>query len=394
MQWSGVVKNNKLVIAAAGSGKTTMLVKEALSIKGETILIATYTESNKNEIINKITKEAGSVPPNITVITWFSFLLKHGVRPYQSVFNQSLHDKEIGFYLTNAPSGAKLNENGEAIKNSFGYKIYWTEKDNFKRYYFTSDYKIFSDKISRFVFETNKKSKGAVFNRITSIFDNIYIDEVQDLAGFDLEIIKLLFKAKSNIVLVGDPRQVTYKTHHTNKHKEYSNGKIRNFAESEKKLGKTIKCEVDTTTLKNSHRNNQQICDYSSKLYPSLPSIGSCNCEKCQTVAEHQGVFIVPKDNVERYLSTYNPVQLRWNASTKVDEQYSALNFGESKGMTMERVLIYPTQKMIEWIKNNRFDDDFVEARAKLYVALTRATCSSAIVMDDCEDIAGVEIFR
>ena len=33
------------------------------------------------------------------------------------------------------------------------------------------------------------------------------------MAGYDLEIIKLLFGLETNILLVGDPRQVTYHTH-------------------------------------------------------------------------------------------------------------------------------------------------------------------------------------
>lgn len=46
--------NNKLIVAAAGSGKTTHLINKSLLIKNQRILITTYTEANKNEIIKKI----------------------------------------------------------------------------------------------------------------------------------------------------------------------------------------------------------------------------------------------------------------------------------------------------------------------------------------------------
>ena len=47
--------NNKLYIAAAGSGKTTFLVKSALEkVSTETVIILTYTEANESEIRNKI----------------------------------------------------------------------------------------------------------------------------------------------------------------------------------------------------------------------------------------------------------------------------------------------------------------------------------------------------
>ena len=63
------------------------------------------------------------------------------------------------------------------------------------------------------------------------------------------------------------------------------------------------------------------------------------------------------------------------------------MNFGESKGLSFDRVLIYPTQNMVGWVKDN----DFVlknEVRAKLYVGITRARRSATIVMDyDHKDI-------
>lgn len=42
--------SNKLIIAAAGSGKTTHLVEEALKITEGKVLITTYTEANEQEI--------------------------------------------------------------------------------------------------------------------------------------------------------------------------------------------------------------------------------------------------------------------------------------------------------------------------------------------------------
>ncbi len=62
---------NKVVIAAAGSGKTTYLVREALKVRDDNVLITTYTESNEAEIKQKIFEINGHIPPNIIVITWF-----------------------------------------------------------------------------------------------------------------------------------------------------------------------------------------------------------------------------------------------------------------------------------------------------------------------------------
>lgn len=385
------MNNNRLVIAAAGSGKTTLLVKTAVENPNKSILITTYTESNEQEIRDKFVKEVRTVPPNVTIITWFSFLLKHWVRPYQCKLNDSIANESIGFILVNTRSGLKY-------KNKDGKGVYWSEKDNFKNYYFTKDFKLYSDKISKFCFEANKASKQAVINRISALYDMIFIDEVQDLAGFDLELIKLLFKSKSEVMLVGDPRQVTYKTHHTTKYSDYGNGNIKGFVTSDKTLGKWISCEVDETTLIKSHRCHQDICDYSSKLYPQFKAVDACQCNDCRREKIlHQGVFIVPEHLCSEYLKTYQPMQLRWSARSKVNPSYEVMNFGESKGLTVDRAFIYPTKDMVNWIRNPERPELLKNpTRARLYVALTRARHSVAIALDpeEGEVFEGATIYQ
>ena len=70
--------------------------------------------------------------------------------------------------------------------------------------------KIYLDKISKFFVEYNNKTQGEIIKRIARSYFIIYIDEIQDLSGWKLQIIKLLFISKAKILLVGDHRQVTY----------------------------------------------------------------------------------------------------------------------------------------------------------------------------------------
>lgn len=384
------MKNNKLIIAAAGSGKTTFLVAKALAVDSEAVLITTFTEANEQEIRNQIVAKKGCIPRNITVKTWFSFLLQHGVRPYQSVLNTHIHRLDVGFYLTTEKSGKKLDAAGKPILSN-GRPIYWGESD-FLKCYFTNSFKIYSDKISRFVYGTNEASKGEVISRISRIYKHIYIDEVQDLAGFDLDIVKLLFKSNSSVLLVGDPRQVTYQTHFSTKYEKYAKGGIKAFVENE--LGKKIECEIDEASLSVSHRNNQLICDFSARLYLAMQAPVACACNECRIHDDHLGVFIIKPSQVELYLKFYNPTQLRWSSSSKVHPDYAVQNFGESKGSTIDRVLIYPTKPMIDWIENNDINLKD-EGRSKLYVGLTRARLSSTIILDYKEgaNFEGVTIF-
>ena len=87
------MEDNKLIIAAAGSGKTTYLIDEAIKNRDKKVLITTYTQANEAEIKKKIIEKINYIPENITVQTWFSFLLKHGVRPYQGIiFDKRIYD--------------------------------------------------------------------------------------------------------------------------------------------------------------------------------------------------------------------------------------------------------------------------------------------------------------
>ena len=63
-----MIGENKIVVAAAGSGKTTYLVEEATKIKGERVLITTYTESNEAEIRQKFFDLVGHVPANVVIV--------------------------------------------------------------------------------------------------------------------------------------------------------------------------------------------------------------------------------------------------------------------------------------------------------------------------------------
>lgn len=398
------MNNNKLLISAAGSGKTTYIVDEALELdKTKKILITTYTIENESEIRNKILGKRKSIPSNITIQGWFTFLLQHGVRPFQGSMDDMLFDIDVkGMLLSGGDSSIKRDKMGKPIIFR-GRPLTWGEKD-FDKFYFTSSWKIYSDKISKFIVGCNVKTKGDIIDRLSRIYSHIFIDEIQDLAGYDLELIKLLFQSKINTVLVGDPRQVTYKTNHYRKYTKYKNGKIKEFVENE--LGNKIHCDIDEKTLKLSHRNNKQICDYSSKLYPEFEKTEPCKCEICRNKeTEHEGVFLVRRKDIGLYLKTFKPTQLIWSKTTRVNPNYPSLTFGKSKGKTIDRVLVYPTPNIKKWIKDNTFDFTEVkngklkpikDVREKFYVALTRASHSTAIIYDykENENIEGIKKWK
>lgn len=366
---------NRLIIAAAGSGKTTYLVKDALQ-QSDNVLITTYTIANEMEIRKKFLNLNGCVPHNVTIQTWYSFLLQHGVRPFQGVV---LNDKINGMILVNSKSGKKYD-------GKFG-PVYYGE-DDYRKFYFSDSMKMYSDKIAKFVCRCEEETSGKISQRISRIYPKIYVDEIQDLAGYDLDIIKSLLKANCDLIMVGDPRQVTYHTHNEAKYKKYADGKIEEFIKNE---CKKIECIFDKETLNDSYRNNQSICTYSSLLYEEYGETGT----KQLAATGHDGIFLVKPDDVDDYLQQFNPIQLREKRTVKVNEHYMAINMGESKGLTFDRVLIYPTNTMKHWMKNNSATLK-PKTRSQFYVAMTRARYSVGIVFDYDEktNIQGVEKYR
>lgn len=151
-------------------------------------------------------------------------------------------------------------------------------------------------------------------------------------------------------------------------------------------------CSIDECSLNVSHRNNKFICDFSARLYPDLQICESRQNKK----TPHDGIFLVKKKDVKDYLQKYTPMQLRNDRSVPVDENYEVKNFGESKGLGFDRVLIYPTKGIIQFlkdgmlykkVKDKKTGEIIVESKpafdiAKFYVAITRAKFSVGIVCD------------
>lgn len=356
------MSKNKLYIAAAGSGKTTLLVNEALKLRPARLLITTFTEANAIGIREKISSHnGGSIPPHITIQQWCSFLLEHGVRPYQS-----WPDRTTGMQLVNEKSGYYITKRG---------KRYFGEDSDFYKHYFNILMEVYSDKLAKLVVRCNQKSQGHVMKRMEKIYSHIFVDEVQDMEGWDFEILKLILKSKIHLTLVGDPRQTVYRTHHDTKYPRYSDGKVQDFL-LEKCRG--LDYEIDSSTLVKSHRNCQAICDIAFTLYPNLP--------KCDSISpyttEHMGIYMVKEKMIKIYDEMFQPIHLRYSKSEKRVIGNQVRNFGEAKGLEFSHVLIYPTKDMVKW-----FWDKSVElkneTRSKLYVALTRAKFSVGIVIKD-----------
>jgi len=339
---------SKVIVACAGSRKTSHIVDEALKIADERVLITTYTNENVDQIRSYITQAKGCIPPNITVMSWYSFLLQEGVRPYQNHVTAAGRIDTINFTAKPSP---------------------FTPKANVHAYYLTGSNDIYRDRVAEFVFVCDKCSGGRVVHRLSKVYQHIFIDEVQDLAGYDLELLKVLFASKISVIAVGDPRQGTFATNNAAKNKQFKKSQILEWILAQVAAG-IFKMEEWTDC----YRSNQAICDFADALFPKLPKAVS----KVTTVTEHDGIFILKEIEVLAYVAQHNPVVLRYNKKTNT-MGLSAYNMGAVKGRTYARVLIFPTKPMKAYLKDKDLSREM--DLPKFYVAVTRARHSVAFVL-------------
>lgn len=336
---------NVAIIAAAGSGKTQTVIDRVLDRPHERALLLTYTVQNQIQIEQRLHCSVGGVPPNTRVSGWMSFLLSEGVRPYQH---------------------AVLKEIDRVRGLNFDGRPYEYTKRADPAYYIDRGGNAYGRNLADFACSANEKSGGEVIRRLEAIYEHIYVDEVQDLAGYDLDFLDLLFASDIAVTVVGDPRQALLATARVTKNKKYRGEGLLTWLDERSKV-----CAREDRP--ESWRCHQDICDFVSELFPSYPPMVSNNDE----AVEHQGVFEIRPMDVHEYVERYRPRVLRQSKSITT-LGHTAINIGEAKGSTFDHVLIFPTGTMRAYLHDR---DPAFKSREHLYVAVTRARHSVAFVV-------------
>jgi len=346
---------NRVLIACAGSGKTTRLVEKALASRDRRIAIVTYTNNNIREIIKRFGELNSGVPKHVDVVTWFGFLLRECARPYQRSKYSARRIESILFMNQQSARGVP-------------------ETDT-RRHYFANGQLIYSDKLAKFAVECEEKSRQSVTSRLRQIYTDVFIDEFQDLAGWDLEVISMLLSSDIRIMLVGDPRQHIYSTNPSRKNRQYLGIDLVKLVKQWRQSGL---CTLET--MSGTYRCNQAICDFANGLWPGIDAMQSLTKHS----SDHAGVFLVAENVVKEYVQRFGAQVLRHNKNAK-SYGCEALNFGIAKGLEFERVLIVPTEPIKKYLETG--DLKHLETKRKtskdrLHVAVTRARHSVAFVFD------------
>lgn len=173
---------NRLTLAVAGGRKTQAIVDDCVAaVRGRRILVLTFTVANQRELKSRLAVHS-PLAADVEVQGWFSFLLGEWARPYLPRLFPGRRikglnfDGDPGWYATG--ESRYLDHDGQA------YRLH----------------------LAQLAYETNAAADSAVLDRLCRIYDTIYIDEVQDLNGYDLELLKQLMGAPIDLVMVGDVR--------------------------------------------------------------------------------------------------------------------------------------------------------------------------------------------
>lgn len=358
--------NSEVVLACAGAGKTRRLLEEARSHPASRVLMLTFTRDNLEVIEGRQWDMNSSDIQHIDTMTWFTFLLRECVKPYQSYVTEILYIRAIDF-------DTNVNEDPRPK---------YASAVDIERRYFNANRDAYADRLSKLACVIDDRSGGLVIERLTACYDEIYVDEVQDLSGPDLDFLTKLLKSRIRVLCVGDPRQSTFQTTRSTTNKQYRRAKIALWFEKLKKDGL-----IDLTELNVNYRCKQEICDFADRLFPEMPATKSENAD----LAANTGVHLVRHSDLDSYREEMHPQELRYNKNSKWASD-TAINIGLAKGATFDRVLIDPSETMLTYIEKGTALKD--QTRSKLYVAITRARYSVGIMTSNATSRSGLQYWR
>lgn len=322
--------DKRVIFAVAGSGKTTYLINRLNET--EKFLLVTYTTNNLHNLRMGIIKRFGYFPINIKLLSYYSFL-------YGFCFKPFLNDK----------CGTR-GINYEPNTNKFA-------KGTKREYYIDRFNKIYSSRISKLLLESQEYKN--VVERISKYFDYLFIDEIQDFAGNDFNLLKEISKAKVGLTYVGDFFQHTFDTSRDGNVNAYLHTDFSDYVTEFSKMG----LKLDTTTLSKSFRCSPTVC----KFIRDYLSISIESSKAGETIVK----YIDNKEEANLIFYDSAIVKLFY----KEHYRYACFsrNWGDSKGEDKYfDVCVILNKTTLEKYEEGRLQDLAPTTKNKLYVALTR----------------------
>ncbi|MCL1048145.1 DNA helicase UvrD [Shewanella abyssi] len=325
--------DKRVIFAVAGSGKTSHII-DGLN-EGSRTLIITYTENNFKSLKKRISAKFGYIPSGIKVYTYFTFIYSFCFKPILG------HDVKI--------KGINWD-----IPPQFTLRL----KRNDERFYVDKNKRLYHNRIAKMLEQFGVIDE--LISRVEKYFDSICIDEVQDFAGHDFNLLLQLASARVNQLLVGDYYQHTFDTSRDGTTNKTLHDCYEKYKQKFIKSGFTI----DTDTLSRSYRCSANTCEFVTDNI----GINILSHRKDATNVE----FIKCKERANELFTCPETVKLFYQASYK----YKGLteNWGATKGEDhYGHVCVVLNQKTLTYLNQGKLHELPSQTKNKLYVACTRA---------------------
>lgn len=332
--------DKEIIFSVAGSGKTTYLIN-VLNTE-QRFLIITYTRDNCENIKSRITALFGYMPSNIICLTYFSFILSWGIKPYN---------------IQNCP-----NINSIIYDQPKRY----VHKKNIEHY--LKENAIYHCRLYDFICEKNLSTK--LISRIELFFDVVMIDEVQDFAGYDFDFIMDLAKSENlALVYVGDFFQHTFDTSRDGS----KNSHLHDSFDAYKKRFEGF----THNKLEICYRCPEAICRFISD---NLNIHMQHNAQNNKVVAAPK--LLEKHDDIINVVNNDNIPKLFYKKAS--DYKCYAMTWGISKGLEFDDVCVVLNKATLDKFKNNTLKDLSPSTRNRLYVACTRTRGNLYFIDESC----------
>ncbi|MCP8685937.1 AAA family ATPase [Marinobacterium sedimentorum] len=324
--------DKKVIFAVAGSGKTTHIIN-SLSLDRRSLVI-TYTENNCHHLNRKVIEKFGHIPKNITIQTYYTFLYSFCYKP----FLHYIWDSK-GINWDTPPQ--------------FTLRLKRTDR----KFYIDKNKRLYSNRIAKLVADN---AASDIMSRLEKYYDDFLVDEVQDFAGHDFNLLKKICKSKIDVLLVGDFFQHTFDTSRDGA----INKSLYDDFNKYKKHFLDIGLKVDTKSLSHSFRCSPSICTFVRE------NLG-INIESFKN-DEYEIHYLNGEKTITEIFYDDNIVKLFFKEHHKYPCHSN--NWGKSKGLDNYKdvcIALYP--KALQGFIDSDFSQLPASSRNKLYVACTRS---------------------
>lgn len=319
-----------LMLAVAGSGKTTYLIS-LLNLE-QRFLLVTYTRNNYEHLRRSVIIKFGYFPENIKVLKYFQFVYSFCYMPFCG--------------LNNRPNGICFDFPPEKTRFYPGTNAFYRTKAG----------RLYHNRIAHYC---NAQCVDGIKARLDKYYDYLLIDEVQDFAGYDFNLLLNILPNKCNSICVGDFFQHTYDT---SKDGRVNKNLYDNYNKYLKKWW-DAGVIVDIDTLSRTRRCNAEICSFVVTMGIDIESTGE---------AEGSVIVLEREDEVDEVVANDSIPKLFLEKSSNY--RCTSLNWGESKGIdAFIDVCVVLNKTTQNLFSQGNLKELNPMTKNKLYVACTRA---------------------